>query len=525
MEITQSAPPDGKAGCAAPTSFSQRETDPLSTLRTIGIAGTGLIGAGWAARVLIRGHDVIAYDVSPFAEAKLRAAIDVAWPSMQKLLPLPRPPRGTLTFTTDLAEMAAKADFIHEAAPEREALKVDLFRALDAVAPPHVILSSSSSGFLPSRLQAECRHPERVLVGHPFNPVYLLPLVEIVPGTRTSTEAMDRAAVYFEAIGMHVLRLKREIEGYVCDRLQEALWREALHVLDKDIATTGEIDDAIVYSAGLRWAFMGSFLTYHVGGGPGGMRDFIKQFDPTLELPWTDLKFPKWNEALEQRLIEGSDAQAAGRSVAEIEAKRDTVLVDMMKLLKVHGVGTGLVLAREEERGSPEPSGRRWSPGLPIDAPLSLYRSEVQPSWVDYNGHMADAFYLWAFGEAGEDFFRFVGIDAAYRAAGASFYTVETHLNYYKEMHNGDALRVDTQLVDVDEKRLHLFHRMFNAEEQVVATNEIMLLNVDTGRAKSAAMPPAVTEALAAVWAVHKEMPAPKELGHVMRVKQRAASI
>ena len=159
---------------------------------------------------------------------------------------------------------------------------------------------------------------------------------------------MDRAGQYFESIGMHVLRLRKEIEGYICDRLQEALWREALHILDKDIGTTADIDDSIVYSAGMRWAFMGSFLTYHAAGGPGGMRDFIKQFDPTLELPWTDLKFPKWNDALEKRLVEGCEAQAAGMTVAEIETRRNDVLVDMMKLFKQHKVGAGLVLAREE---------------------------------------------------------------------------------------------------------------------------------------------------------------------------------
>ena len=495
----------------------------MASVRKVGIAGTGLIGAGWAARLLVRGYDVVAYDVSPAAEAKLKAAIEVAWPSMLKLLPLPRPPVGRLTFTTDLEEMASGVDFIHEAAPEREALKVELFRKLDATAPAHVILSSSSSGFLPSRLQAECRHPERVVVGHPFNPTYLLPLVEIVPGAKTSPETMDRAKVYFEAIGMHVLRLRREIEGYVCDRLQEALWREALHLLDKDIATTGELDDSIVFSAGLRWAFMGSFMIYHVGGGPGGMRDFIKQFDPTLELPWTDLKFPKWNAELERRLIEGSDRQAAGRSVAEIEAKRDSVLVDMMKLFKLHGVGAGLALSREEERAAPPAEHRRWFAGAAVAAPLSLYRSEVQPSWTDYNGHMSDAFYLWAFGEAGEDFFRFVGIDAGYRANGLSLYTAETHLNYYKEMHNGDALRVDTQLVGFDDKRIHLFHRMHDAADRLVATNEIMLLNVDTARAKAAPMKPAVLEALAAVWQVHQTMPTPAELGRVMKVKARHA--
>ena len=319
------------------------------TIKTIGIAGTGLIGAGWAARALHRGIDVIAYDVSATAEAKLKAQIKTAWPSLDALRGKPKK-KGKLTFTTDLAKMAARAEFIHEAAPEREELKIKLFRDLDAMAGPEVVLSSSSSGFLPSRLQSQCaRHPERVVIGHPFNPVYLLPLVELVPGEKTNAAAMDRAHAYFEAVGMQVLRLKKEINGYICDRLQEALWREALHILDKDIGTTGDIDDSIVYSAGMRWAFMGSFLTYHVGGGPGGMRDFIKQFDPTLELPWTDLNFPKWNDALEKRLIEGTDAQAAGRSVAKIEAKRNAILVDMMKLFKKHKIGAGLVLEREEK--------------------------------------------------------------------------------------------------------------------------------------------------------------------------------
>jgi carnitine 3-dehydrogenase len=315
-------------------------------IKTVGIAGTGLIGAGWAARLLFRGFDVIAYDVSPTAEAKLKAQIATAWPSLEALLGKPKK-EGKLSFTTDLKEMASRADFIHEAAPEREELKIKLFRDIDAVAPPHVVIASSSSGFLPTNLQSECRHPERVVIGHPFNPVYLLPLVELVPGEKTSTEAMDRAAAYLESIGMHVLRLKKEIMGYICDRLQEALWREALHILNKDIGTTGDIDDSIVYSAGMRWAFMGSFLTYHVAGGPGGMRDFIKQFDPTLELDWTDLKFPKWNAALEQRLVEGCEAQAAGRKVSEIEAKRNAILVDMMKLFKKHKIGAGLVLDRE----------------------------------------------------------------------------------------------------------------------------------------------------------------------------------
>ncbi|CAN5130494.1 L-carnitine dehydrogenase [soil metagenome] len=321
----------------------------MAAIKSVGIAGTGLIGAGWAARLLIRGVDVIAYDVSPAAEAKLKAAIKVAWPSMQKLLGKNTPKKGKLRFTTDLAKMAAKADFIHEAAPEREDLKIRLFKELDAHARPDVIIASSSSGFLPTRLQSDCAHPGRIIIGHPFNPVYLLPLVETVPGEKTSSEAMERAGVYFESIGMHVLRLKKEIEGYICDRLQEALWREALHILDKDVGTTGDIDDSIVYSAGMRWAFMGSFLTYHLAGGPGGMRDFIRQFDPTLDLPWTELKYPKWNKALEERLVEGCEAQSRGQTVAQLEAKRNDILVDMMHLFKKHKIGAGLALARESK--------------------------------------------------------------------------------------------------------------------------------------------------------------------------------
>lgn len=488
----------------------------MAEIKTVGIAGTGLIGAGWAARLLVRGFDVVAYDVSPAAETKLRNAIDVAWPSMLRLLGAGKVRRGKLTFTTDLEAMALQADFIHEAAPEREELKIKLFRDIDRIAAPYVVIASSSSGFLPSRLQSECSSPGRVIVGHPFNPVYLLPLVETVPGEKTSAEAMDRAGEYFERIGMHVLRLKKEIDGYICDRLQEALWREALHILDKDIGTTGDIDDSIVYSAGMRWAFMGSFLTYHLAGGPGGMRDFIKQFDPTLELPWTDLRFPRWNEALERRLIEGCEAQAQARSVAAIEAKRNDVLVDMMHLFKQHRVGAGLVLAREEEKSRKK--AKRWKKGARIDGPLTLHQGVVQTSWVDYNGHMSDAHYLIAFGDGLDAFFRYIGDDDDYRATGNTFFTAETHLNYHREMKAGEAFAIETQMVGCDEKRMHLFHRMLHGRE-LVATNEIMQLHVDQKAGKVAPMRSDLFEALSAIWAAHKKLAKPAELGRVMGVK------
>jgi carnitine 3-dehydrogenase len=318
----------------------------MNPIATLGIAGTGLIGSGWAARALAHGLDVIAYDPASAAEARLKSAIQVARPSVCALLGDAAPPPGRLTFTTDLKAMASTADFIQEAAPEREDLKIALFRDIDAASRADVIIASSSSGFLPTRLQSECGHPERVLVGHPFNPVYILPLVETVAGENTAPEAMDRAGAFYASIGMRVLRLRREIDGYICDRLQEALWREALHCLDKGVGTTGDIDDAIVFSAGLRWAFMGSFMTYHLAGGPGGMRDFIRQFDPSLELPWTELKYPEWSDELSRRLIEGCEAQAQGKPVAEWEAKRDAVLVDLMQVLHRHGLGAGTVLGK-----------------------------------------------------------------------------------------------------------------------------------------------------------------------------------
>ncbi|MBL8893096.1 MAG: thioesterase family protein, partial [Rhizobiales bacterium] len=275
----------------------------------------------------------------------------------------------------------------------------------------------------------------------------------------------------------------------------------------------------IVYSAGMRWAFMGSFLTYHLAGGPGGMRDFIKQFDPTLELPWTDLPFPKWNDTLEKRLVEGCEAQANGRTVAEIESKRNDVLVDMMHLFKQHGVGAGLVLQREEE--SARKRAARWTKDAKIAAPVALHRGIVQSAWVDYNAHMSDAYYLVAFGDALDTFFRYIGDDEAYRATGQTFFTAETHLNYFREMKAGDMFTIETQLIGCDEKRMHLFHRMLNANGELVATNEIMQLHVDQKSGKVSPMRADLFEALSAIKEAHKGLPKPVELGRVMEVRRK----
>ena len=240
-------------------------------IRRLGVVGTGVIGAGWTARALARGLDVIATDPHPEAEARLRASVDNAWPALERIGLTPGADRGRLRFNADLAEAVADADFIQENAPEVIEIKVDLHRRIDAAVRPDVVIASSSSGLLPSEIQAECQHPERICIGHPFNPVYILPLVEVLGGDQTTTETQDRADAFYKSIGMNVVRVRKEVPGYICDRLQEALWREALHLINDGVATTEDIDTTLMDGPGFRLAIMGHCMTYHMAGGDGGM--------------------------------------------------------------------------------------------------------------------------------------------------------------------------------------------------------------------------------------------------------------
>ena len=233
-------------------------------IHTVGVVGTGVIGAGWAARCLARGLDVIASDPGKDAEQLLRQKITNAEPALIKLGLETSGMQQRLSFTTDLDELCAGADFIQESAPENEDLKRELHARLDAATAAEVIIASSSSGLLPSRIQADCGSPGRVVIGHPFNPVYLLPLVEVLGGERTDDRYIESAMDFYRSLGMHTLRVRSEVPGYISDRLQEALWREALHMVADGVATTREIDDAIIYGPGLRWAFMGTCLTFHL---------------------------------------------------------------------------------------------------------------------------------------------------------------------------------------------------------------------------------------------------------------------
>jgi len=299
----------------------------------VAVVGAGVIGSGWAARFLAAGLEVTAWDPAPAAAEKTRAAVAAAWGAISRRGLAPGASQERLRFSATLEDCVAEADFVQENAPEREALKQDLLARIDA-ASPHALIASSTSGLLPTKLQAKMRRPERMLVGHPFNPVYLLPLVEIVGGEQTAPASRAAAADFYRSVGMRPLMLKREIEGFVADRLMEALWREALWLVNDDIATTEEIDAAVVYGCGLRWALMGTFLTFHLAGGEGGMRHMLAQFGPALKLPWTKLVAPELTEELIEKVAAGCEVQAAGRSIEALAARRDAFLVDLLALVQ-----------------------------------------------------------------------------------------------------------------------------------------------------------------------------------------------
>jgi carnitine 3-dehydrogenase len=278
-----------------------------STLKTVGLLGGGVIGGGWAARFVLNGYDVKIYDVDPQAQRKISEVMANARRAYAKLTLAPLPREGTITFVDTPEDAVTGVDFVQESAPERVELKQELLARASRVSPAHIVFGSSTSGILPSQLQRDMTFPERLVVGHPFNPVYLLPLVEICGGDKTSLKARERAREVYESIGMRPLMLQKEIDGFVADRLMEAMWREALWLVNDGVATADEIDDAIRFGAGLRWSFMGTFMVYRIAGGEAGMRHFMAQFGPTLKWPWTKLmNVPELDDVLLEKIVSQS---------------------------------------------------------------------------------------------------------------------------------------------------------------------------------------------------------------------------
>ena len=466
----------------------------MRQVKTLGLLGTGVIGGGWAARALHFGIDVLAADVKPEMEEWIRGAVANAEGALSRLTFAPLPRKGTLSFTTDLTAMARQVDFIQENIPEQLELKQRVLADVSRHAGHDVVIASSTSGLMPSDLQRDMRAPERFLVAHPFNPVYLLPLVELVGGTETSTEALDAASRFYTAIGMHPLRVRREIPGHLTDRLQEALWREILHLVNDGVATTGELDESIIYGPGLRWAAMGTNLIYHLAGGETGMRHMLRQFGPCLKWPWTKLEAPELTEELIDRMVDGTQAQAAGRSIREIERLRDDYLVAIQQVLRQFNIGAGSTLRAVEERlyqqnAAAARAGDATGNGAGQALGSQLMETQVRPEWIDYNGHMTDSRYLQVFGDATDALFRSVGVDDAYRRSGRALYTVESHVTHGAEAKVLEPLYVLTRILGVDEKRVHLFHGLHRRrDDALVATGEQMYLHVDARAGKASPM-------------------------------------
>jgi carnitine 3-dehydrogenase len=486
-------------------------------LRRVGLLGGGVIGAGWAARFLLNGVDVALYDPDPDTARTVDAVLANARRAYERLTLAPLPAEGTLRIVGTLEEAVAGAELVQESAPERVELKRELLAAADRAAPADALVCSSTSGLRPSELQAEMEHPGRFVVAHPFNPVYLLPLVEICAGAETTPDTVTRACEAYRAVGMHPLVVRTEIDGFVADRLLEALWREALWLVHDDVATVSEIDDAVRYGAGLRWAFMGTFLTYRIGGGEEGMHHFMRQFGPALAWPWTKLtEVPELTEEFLARLAAQSDEQAGGRTAPELERARDDALVAVLQALRAHETGAGETLAEWEREllGSKAPD-----TGGDGSGPLRLHRTRVPSEWIDYNGHVHESRYLQLFADATDALLGAIGIDAAYLETGGSYFTVETHLSHLRQLEAGDAVEVTTQVLGCDEKRLHVFHVLLReGEPEPVATAEQMLLHVDAGSGRAAAARDGVRSQVERLRDAHALLPRPDRAGRAISI-------
>jgi len=317
------------------------------------VVGCGVIGAAWAARMRLRGIDVAVYDPSPTASEVLDAVMAdavAAWAA----LGLATDQVGSLAVVDSIAEAVDGAGLVQESVPERIGIKHSTLAAIDDAAQLDALVASSTSGYQPSNLATAMNHPERFVVAHPFNPVYLLPLVEVVGGNQTSLGTIDRAMDTYRALGMHPLHVRKEIDAFIADRLLEAVWREALWLVNDGIATTEEIDDAIRFGFGLRWAQMGTFETYRIAGGEGGMRHFMAQFGPALKWPWTKLMdTPELTDDLIDTIADQSDAQAGDRSIRDLAQERDRNLVAILNALEGVGAGAGQTLAQLRELQQP----------------------------------------------------------------------------------------------------------------------------------------------------------------------------
>ena len=488
----------------------------MKSIKAAGVIGAGVIGSGWIARLLLNGIDVFVYDPSKEAPKYVNKVIDNAERAYKKLLTSNLPKKGKLLFSASISEVAKSCELIIEAVPERLSIKQSAYEEIESSADKNLVIASSTSGILPSDLQAKMKHPERLLVAHPFNPVYLLPLVEIVGGSKTSKNVIEETSKKFTNIGMFPLHIKKEIPAFIADRLLESVWREALWLVNDDIATTEEIDDAIRYGFGLRWAQMGLFETYRLAGGEAGMRHFISQFGPCLEWPWTHLMdVPEFTDELIEKVSSQSDHQSGQFSIDELMEKRDDNLVDFLKVLKDNQWGAGNSLKEFDASLSGSINKLEFSE-LNLSNPILTYITKVPKEWADYNGHMTEARYLECFSEATTEMMSIIGADEEYILNIGSYFTVETHIRHLDEVQIGESIKAKTQVIFGENKKLHLFHWLNHEDGKLLATAEHMLIHVDL-KTRGASMPnDLVLKRMGLVYEAHKKLPRPEGINRAV---------
>lgn len=481
-------------------------TDKIAAL-----IGGGVIGGGWAARFALNGWQVNLFDPDPQAARKLGEVMENARASLPLLADKPLPEEGQLVICDSLEQAVKEAVWIQESIPERLGLKQAVFADIQGFCSKQAIIASSTSGFRPAQLRDGAVFPDQIIVAHPYNPVYLLPAVELVGGVDNSF--IQKAEQILTKLGMKPVTLRQEIDAHVGDRLLEALWREALWLVKDDVATTAEIDEIISYSFGLRWAQMGLFETYRVAGGEAGMRHFMAQFGPALSWPWTKLmEVPELDDALIEKIASQSDAQSGQYSIRELEAIRDKNLVGFLKVLKAHKWGAGQVYQDWLKtdilpaQGAPEEA---WQPQVPF----AHHRTDVLPSWIDYNGHMTEFRYLQVMSDAADCLLADLGLSAEYVAAGYSIYTVETHIRHLAEAKLGEQITVATQIIYADEKKIRLWHSLTTDAGLEVATGEQMWLHVDMKAGRAAPMREPLSGRMLALYEAHKVLGLPEGAG------------
>ena len=486
--------------------------------KTAAIIGGGVIGGGWAARFLLNGWDVRVFDPDPEAERKIGEVLGNARRSLPGMLDTALPEEGALSFHATIAEAVTGAEYIQESVPERLEIKHRALAEMQAACSDTAVIGSSTSGFKPSELQEGAARPGQIMVCHPFNPVYLLPLIEVVGTEANDAAVLNRADALLRAVGFFPLRVRKEIDAHIADRFLEAVWREALWLVKDGIATTEEIDEAIRMGFGIRWAQMGLFETYRVAGGEAGMKHFMAQFGPALKWPWTKLMdVPEFTEELVDLIAGQSDAQSGHHSIRELERIRDDNLVGMMRALKANDWGAGALLKAHDAvlkpvaglAGGVDDVGDLSQPILVLDRAVPL-------DWTDYNNHMTESRYLDAFAQSTDRFMEIIGCDADYIASGGSYFTAETHIRHLDEALAGDRISVRTQLLLGEGKKLHLFHRMYKGET-LIATGEHFLLHVSLETRRPSAPSAEIEAAMARITAAQVGLDYPEGAGAAIR--------